>query len=163
MAKALVTGSFDPITRGHFALIEAASKAFDEVVVCMFLNPDKDYYFTTDERLAFIREGVRECGLTNVTVDFSDGYVADYAKANGIGVVARGVRNADDMAYELEMARYNAKRNPLLETWLWASSGEDSGISSTAVRNSLKNGVILEEMLLSSTVSLIAKSIRSVE
>ena len=157
MAKALVTGSFDPITRGHFAMIKAAADAFDEVTVCMFLNPDKSYMFTTEQRLAFIREGVAELGLSNVSVDFSSGYVADYAKARGIGFVARGVRNADDMAYELEMARYNHKRNPDLETWLWASTYEDEEISSTAVRELLKQGVAPKDMVLSSTLKLICE------
>ena len=158
MAKALLTGSFDPITRGHFALIQAASRAFDEVTVCMFINPDKTYTFTRENRLLFIREGIRELNLGNVKADACDGYVADYARAHDIGVVVRGVRNASDVAYELDMARYNRDRNPELETWLWVSSADDSGISSTAVRNALKNGVIPNEMLLSSTVKLIAEN-----
>jgi len=157
MAKVLLTGSFDPITRGHFAMIEIASRAFDEVTVCMFINPDKTYMFDQTQRLLFIREGIEELNLTNVKVDFSKGYVADYAKAHGIGFVARGVRNEDDMPYELEMARYNHKLNPELETWIWASTVEDAGISSTAVRESLKNGKIPTDMLLSSTVRLIGE------
>ena len=157
MAKVLLTGSFDPITRGHFAMIKAASRAFDEVVVCMFINPDKTYMFDQSYRLMFIREGVVELGLLNVTVDFSEGYVADYAKMRGIPFVARGVRNADDMAYELEMARYNHNRNSELETWFWASTLEESGISSTAVRRFLKDGVLPNDMLLSSTAKLIGE------
>ena len=122
MAKVLLTGSFDPITRGHFALIEAASRAFDEVTVCMFINADKTYMFDQADRLLFIREGIAELKLDNVKVDFSQGYVADYAKEHGIAFVARGVRNTEDMSYELEMARYNHDRNPDLETWIWAST-----------------------------------------
>lgn len=155
MTKALLTGSFDPITRGHIALLEAASRAFDEVTVCIFINPDKSYAFALEQRLAMIREGVRELALSNVRVDFSDGYVADYAKKHGIGVVVRGVRGVDDMAYELDMARYNHERNPELETWLWASSDDNAGISSTAVRKSLEKGDVPTEMLLSSTAEMI--------
>ena len=157
MTKALVTGSFDPITRGHFALIKAASDVFDDVTVCMFINPDKTYMFSTEQRLAFIREGIAELELSNVKVDFSDGYVAEYAKMHEIGCVARGVRNADDIAYELEMARYNHERNADLETWLWASTYEDAGISSTRVRELLQKGIVSKEMLLSSTQRLITE------
>ncbi len=157
MAEVLLTGSFDPITRGHFAMIETAARAFDEVTVCMFINPDKTYMFNREQRLLLIREGIKELNLGNVKVDFSDGYVADYAKSHGIGFVARGVRNADDMMYELEMARYNHERNPDLETWLWASTFEDAGISSSAARKSLKDGVIPQDMLLPSTAKLIGE------
>ena len=158
MAKALVTGSFDPITRGHFAMIEMVARIFDEVTVCIFVNPDKMYCFSKEERLAFIRAGIHELGLANVTADVSDGYVADYCKAHGIGFVVRGVRNADDMAYEAEMARYNHERNPLLETLMWQCPPESVGISSTAVRKSLEKGKIPDDMLLCSTMELIRKS-----
>ena len=158
MAKALVTGSFDPVTRGHFSLIQTASRAFDHVTVCIFVNPDKKYRFSVKERIAFIEAGIAELGIDNVTADYSSGYVADYAEEHGIEYVVRGIRTADDMAYELEMANYNHTRNPKLETLLWSATNNVE-ISSTAVRNSLKNGVILEKMLLSSTVSLIAEKL----
>ena len=157
MAKALVTGSFDPVTRGHFSLFAKAARGFDEVVVCIFRNHDKSYFFSEEERLNFIRVGLCEMGLTNVSVDISDGYVADYAKEKGIGFVVRGVRNTLDMAYELEMARYNTARNPDLETFLWAAPEIESNISSSAVRAALKEGRIPEELLLSSVANEIRK------
>ena len=156
MANALVTGSFDPVTVGHFALIEKAARAFDTVVVAIFRNPDKVYFFTEEERRFLIETGLRELGLANVSVDISDGYVADYAKEKGIGFVVRGVRNADDMAYELEMARYNNRRNPELETFLWGAPAEQSDLSSTKVREYLKKGEIPKALLLPSVAEAIA-------
>jgi len=157
MSKAMVTGSFDPVTRGHFALFELAAHCFDEVVVCVFRNPDKSYMFSEEERLQMIRQGLLECGLTNVIADASDGYAADYAKEHGISFVVRGVRTADDMAYELEMARYNQQRNPQMDTLMWATPIDHREISSTAVRTSLKNGVIPEDLLLPSVALEIKK------
>ena len=162
MAKALVTGSFDPVTRGHFSLIQTASRAFDHVTVCIFVNPDKKYRFSVKERIAFIVAGIAELGIDNVTADYSGGYVADYAEEHGIEYVVRGIRTADDMAYELEMANYNHARNPKLETLLWPTTG-NVGISSTAVRKSLDDGNIPTDMLLSSTVKLICDSLHGDE
>lgn len=155
MTKALVTGSFDPVTRGHFEIIERASRIFDEVTVCIFINPEKSYRFSEEERLSFIRMGIDELGLSNVKADVSSGYVADYAKEHSIGYVLRGVRNADDMAYEVAMARENNRRNPTLETLIWPSNEKSVGISSTAVRESLKKGIVLKEALLPSTAHAI--------
>lgn len=157
MAKALVTGSFDPVTRGHFSLFAKAARAFDEVVVCIFRNPNKSYFFSEEERLNFIRVGLCEMGLENVTADISDGYVADYAKEKGIGFIVRGVRSIDDMTYELEMARYNTARNPDVETFLWAAPKTESETSSSAVKAALKEGHIPEELLLPSVANEIRK------
>ena len=157
MTKVLITGSFDPVTVGHFSLVQKAAAIFDEVTLCLFVNPDKMYRFTLDERLEMLRCGACELGLSNVTVDASQGYVADYAAQKGIPFVLRGIRNGEDARYELDMARYNHTRNPALETLFWAADDQLAGISSTAVRKSLEKGVIPEDALLSSTVSLIQK------
>ena len=157
MSKALVTGSFDPVTRGHFALFEKASKAFDEVTVCIFRNPEKKYLFSEEERLRLITIGLSELGLSNVSVDVSDGYVADYAKEKGIGFVVRGVRNSADVEYETEMARYNTTRNPALETFLWVAPLSQSDMSSTAVRRALSEGLVPRELLLSSVADEIER------
>ena len=153
---ALVTGSFDPPTMGHLELIAEAARVFDEVVVCVFRNAEKEYLFSESERLKMLSAMIAERGLsTHVTVDVNDGYVADYAREKGIGFVFRGVRDEKDMAYEIDMARYNHTRNPQLETILWVAPTEQKGISSTEVRFSLQNGVIPDEFLPKSVAELI--------
>lgn len=145
--KALVTGSFDPPTLGHLELIVEAARVFDEVVVCIFRNSEKKYLFSESERFEMLTVMIRERGLSHVTVDVNDGYVADYAREKGIGFVFRGVRDEKDMAYETEMARYNHERNPGLETLLWVAPSEQKGISSTKVRVSLQKGEIPDDVL----------------
>lgn len=139
MRIALISGSFDPPTMGHLDLIKRARELFNEVVVCIFRNSEKQYLFTEKERLAMLSAMIAEAKLTFVRVDVSAGFVADYAQIHDIGYVVRGVRNADDMEYEIEMARYNKKRNPNLETLLLVAPSTFSGISSTEVRKRLKN------------------------
>ena len=153
--KALVTGSFDPPTLGHLELIAQAARLFDEVVVCVFRNSEKSYLFFESDRVEMLSAMIAERGLANVTVDVSDGYVADYAREKGIKFVFRGVRDEKDMAYEMDMARYNCNRNPGLETILWVAPDEQKGVSSTEVRNSLQKGVLPIEFLPKSVAEFI--------
>lgn len=155
--KALVTGSFDPPTKGHLELIAEATRLFDEVVVCVFRNSEKKYLFSEAERVEMLSAMVEENRLSGVTVDVSGGYVADYACEKGINIIFRGVRDEKDMAYEIEMARYNRNRNPGLETILWVAPLEHKGISSTEVRAMLQKGVLSEAFLTKSVIDLIAK------
>ena len=153
--KALVTGSFDPPTIGHIALIEKAAAVFDEVVVCVFRNSEKKYLFSETERAKMLSVAIEEYGLLNVTVDVSGGYVADYTRENGISFVVRGVRDAKDMAYETEMARYNHNLNPNMETLLWVAHEDKKGISSTEARKSIQQGDWDEDILPKSVLELI--------
>jgi pantetheine-phosphate adenylyltransferase len=136
--KALIPGSFDPVTNGHVELIRKVAAAFDEVTVGIFINPDKDYFFSEIERFEMLRCAIKD--IKNAKAEICSGYVADYCKEHGIGVLAKGVRNAVDYEYEAEMARFNKKRNPDADTVLFFSDDELSGISSSAVRQMHKDG-----------------------
>lgn len=153
--KVLVTGSFDPPTIGHLEMIAEAARMFDDVVVCVFRNQEKEYLFSESERAAMLYAMITEQGLSNVTVDVSGGYVADYARETGIGFVFRGVRDEKDMAYEMDMARYNHMRNPNLETVLWVAPTEQRNVSSTEVRSFLQKGIVPDEFLPKSVAALI--------
>lgn len=140
MKRVMVSGSFDPPTLGHLALMKQCAALFDEVVVCLFRNVDKRALFSVEDRLSMLRAMAEEAGLSSVRVDASDGYAADYAKSHDIGFVVRGLRDERDAAYEIEMARYNNKRSPGLETLLWVAPYEEREISSTEVRKKLLAG-----------------------
>lgn len=136
--KAIVTGSFDPITVGHADLIKRASQIFDEVYAVMFINPDKEYYFSFEKRLEMLKT---VCGdMKNVTVDSSLGYVVDYCAEHGIGIIVRGIRDAEDLKYETEMAEMNHTLNPDVETLFLPAKPELVSVSSTGVREAVKNG-----------------------
>ena len=155
--KALLTGSFDPPTVGHLDLITKAAGAFDEVVVCIFCTAQKAYMFTEEERLTMLRAMINEAELENVTADVNGGYVADYAKERDITCVVRGVRGMLDLEYEVEMAHYNKKRNPDLETFFWVAPESQEGISSTEARKVIRMGMDPDVFCTKAVVELIRK------
>lgn len=134
--KAIYTGSFDPLTLGHFNIIQRTSKMFDEVVILVASNVEKEPMFSIDERLNMLRNSCKE--FPNVAIESFDGLIADYVNENNIDVVVRGLRNPDDFAYELEMAQYNANLFCKdAETIFLMTAPEYSYISSSGVREIL--------------------------
>ncbi|MEG0918445.1 MAG: pantetheine-phosphate adenylyltransferase [Anaerovoracaceae bacterium] len=107
MNKALYAGSFDPLTSGHYNLIKRAAKLCDELVVGVIENPQKEPYFSSEDRVKLIEEAVK--GLPNVKADAFSGLLADYVNQNGFNMVVRGLRGNTDFDYELQMAHMNAR------------------------------------------------------
>lgn len=130
--KALVCGSFDPITFGHIDLIKRAASMFESVTVGIFINPDKKYLFSEEKRLQLVKEAIKD--IPNASADISSGMVAHYCQKNGIGAIVKGVRNEKDFAYEAKMAEFNKRLAPDTETVLILASPETAEISSTLVR-----------------------------
>lgn len=94
--RVLYPGSFDPVTEGHRDILWRAAALFDEVVVCVMVNPNKTGRYSLDERLSRLRTAAD--GLGNVTVEsYAGGLLVDYCRAAGIDLVVRGVRNATDV------------------------------------------------------------------
>ena len=130
--KALVCGSFDPITNGHVDLIKRAASMFEDVTVGIFVNSAKRYVFSEEQRLDLIREAIKD--VKNAHAELCSGLVARYCTDNGIGVIVKGVRNVKDYEYELDMALTNKLLAPGVETLLLPADPSLSGISSSAVR-----------------------------
>ncbi|MDD6310589.1 MAG: pantetheine-phosphate adenylyltransferase [Firmicutes bacterium] len=105
--KALYTGSFDPLTNGHFNIIERAAKLYDEVTVGVIVNPSKKSMFTLEEREDMIKEALKD--FDNVKVEHFSGLLADYVNSNKFNVVVRGLRATMDFEYEIQMAQMNAR------------------------------------------------------
>ena len=105
--KALYSGSFDPMTNGHLDIIERASKMFDELIVGVIVNPNKNALFTKEERVAMIEEVTAH--LPNVKVECFQGLLADYVNKNSFDAVVRGLRATTDFEYEIQMAQMNAR------------------------------------------------------
>ena len=138
MKKVLVSGTFDPPTKGHLSIIERCSEIFDETVVCIFVNVEKEPMFSVEERREMILAMCKD--LDGVTVDSWDEMLADYAKINGIRFVARGIRGEGDIGYEMYMARKNKEYNSELETIFFPAREGEENITSTLVRKSIKSG-----------------------
>lgn len=131
---AFIPGSFDPITLGHYDLIERASKMFEKVVVAVMINGEKRFAFTAEERYKFAVDGLKD--LENVEVIYSEGMVCEIAKELD-AVIVKGVRNTTDFDYEYNLSLINRSAGDV-ETLLLPASPETSFISSTMVREFLR-------------------------
>ncbi|HKU22834.1 MAG TPA: pantetheine-phosphate adenylyltransferase [Terriglobales bacterium] len=129
---AIYPGSFDPLTNGHLDLIERGAKIFDELIVAILRNPEKEPLFSLEERMEIIRAMTRQ--RDNVRVDSFDGLMVDYALRVGATAVLRGIRAISDYEYELQMALMNRKLEPRLETVFMMPAETYSYLSSRLVR-----------------------------
>jgi pantetheine-phosphate adenylyltransferase len=129
---ALYPGSFDPVTLGHWDLIQRAGKLVDHLVVAVLHNPSKKCAFTVAERVAFLRE--LTAGAPGVEVTTFHGLTVDFAKKLDAHFLIRGVRAFSDFEYEFQMALINRKLSPDLETLFLMPKEEYSVVSSGMVR-----------------------------
>jgi pantetheine-phosphate adenylyltransferase len=111
---AVFPGSFDPLTSGHVDINERGRFIFDRVIVSVLINRDKTPLFTTDERVAMIRDVFD--GHADVEVDTFDGLLVEYAERKGARAIIRGLRAVSDFEYEFQMALMNRRLNHHLET-----------------------------------------------
>lgn len=132
MLKAIYPGSFDPVTLGHWDLIQRAERMVDHLVVGVLHNPGKNPAFSVAERVDFLRELVAP--YDNVEVMTFHGLLVDFAKQQGAQCIIRGVRAFSDFEYEFQMALTNRKLSPTLETLFLMPSEEYSVLSSRIVR-----------------------------
>ena len=132
LVRAIYPGSFDPLTNGHLDLIERGSKIFEELIVAILRNSEKDPLFTLPERKEMLQEMVKH--YPNVRVDSFEGLLVDYAMKKNAKAVLRGIRAISDYEYELQMALMNRKLQPQLETVFMASGETYSYLSSRLVK-----------------------------
>jgi pantetheine-phosphate adenylyltransferase len=135
---AIYPGSFDPVTNGHLDLIHRGAKIFDELVVAILRNPEKDPLFSVAERREMLEAMTKE--LPNVRVDEFQGLLVDYAHTHHAAAVLRGIRAISDYEYELQMAMMNRKLDPNLETIFMMPAEKYSYLSSRLVREVVKLG-----------------------
>jgi len=138
MTTAVYPGTFDPITNGHFDLIERASRLFDKVVVAIATSPGKGPVLDLDTRIGLAREVV--AGLGNVEVVGFSGLMTEFMKQQQARVLLRGLRAVSDFEYELQLANMNRAQMPELETVFLTPEVENSYISSTLVREIARLG-----------------------
>ena len=137
MKIAIYPGSFDPITNGHLDILERASKIFDKVIIAVASNSEKKGFLATKTRIELIQQAVQH--ISNVEVDSFEGLTADFAKIKNAQVLIRGLRNSIDFEYELQLAQINNALNKTLETVSFFTKPEHTFISSSMVRDILKN------------------------
>ena len=138
MKIAAFCGTFDPVTYGHLDIIERASKLFDQLVVFISPNSDKNNEFTEEKRLKWLNESTKH--LSNVTGKIQSGLVVEACKSVNATVLVRGIRNGVDCTYEQNMAFMNARLNEDIETVCLFTRPEYSLYSSSNVRELFKYG-----------------------
>ncbi len=131
MRRAIYPGSFDPVTNGHIDVIERARKLFDEVIVAVAVNDQKQPLFALDDRLAMLRkaitiEGVRVAPMTGLLVEF--------AASENAHAVIRGLRAISDFEFEFQMALMNRKLDEEIETIFLMPKEEYTYLSSRIVK-----------------------------
>ena len=135
MTKAVYPGTFDPMTLGHFDLIQRASKLYDKLVVAVAATSKKQgALFGAEERLEMIREDVRKAKLRNVEVKLLDTLLVDFCRREKAHVVIRGVRVYSDFEYEFQMALTNRRMAPEIETLFMMPSENLAYVTASTVR-----------------------------
>lgn len=135
---AIYPGSFDPLTNGHLDLIARGSRIFEQLIVAILKNPDKNPLFSVAERREMLQEATAQFG--NVRVDTFEGLLVHYAAQVQAGIILRGIRAVSDYEYELQMALMNRKLAPHIETVFMMPAEAYSYVSSRLVKEIVQLG-----------------------
>lgn len=135
---AIYPGSFDPITNGHFDLIQRSSRIFDHLIVALLTNAEKQPLFSVEERVEMLKEVTGD--MKNVSVDTFSGLLVEYAVKKGARAIVRGIRAFSDYEYEIQMALTNRKLQPKLETLFLMPAEEYAYISSRLAKEICRHG-----------------------
>ncbi len=130
--RAVYPGSFDPVTFGHFDIMERASQTVDELVVGVLENHAKIALFSVEERVKMLKIITKD--LPNVRVESFHGLSVDFAREQGAGFIVRGLRAITDFEFELQMAQTNRIMAPKIDTIFLTTNLEYAYLSSTTVK-----------------------------
>ncbi len=143
---AVCPGSFDPPTEGHLNIIERALKLYDKVIVAVAVNSQKQGTFTTEERIALLKELFK--GRAGVEIDSFEGkLLVDYARSKKAQVILKGLRTIQDYEYEFQMALANKQIAPDIETVFMMTASQFSHISSSLIKEIVSLGGSGEGMI----------------
>ena len=136
MRRAVFAGSFDPVTTGHIDIVERAAAMFDELIVCIFHNVQKEGCFPLDDRIQFLREATAH--VPNARVDVFSGLLTDYMKRENARVVVRGLRSVKDFEYEENHAAMVRHLMPESDTIFLLTRPDLTFVSSSGVRELIR-------------------------
>jgi pantetheine-phosphate adenylyltransferase len=134
--RAIYPGSFDPITNGHLDIIKRGAKLFDEIIIAILDNPDKQPMFSLSERRAMLAEVLPEidAGNCRLLVEDFQGLLVEYAKRREVQTIVRGIRAVSDYEYELQMALMNRRLEPNIQTVFLMAADKYSYVSSRLIK-----------------------------
>lgn len=154
---AIFPGSFDPITRGHLDVIHRGNKLFDRLIIAVGQNPDKDEFFTPEERVEMIRELTAE--MPRIRVESYSCLTVEFARQMKADVMLRGMRNLTDVSYEFQLAMTN-RTVAGIETVFVMTSEEFGYVNSTMVRQLALLGGDVSKLIPESVYHRLRKKIK---
>lgn len=159
--RVVCPGSFDPITLGHLDIFTRAAANWEEVVVLVTYNPNKNGLFTAEERIELIEKSIAAIpnGPKNITVDTWDKLLVDYLNENNIQAMVKGLRSSLDYEYELPMAQMNQRLSGA-ETYFLLTSPEYGYVSSTLCKEVAKYGGDVSGLLPEPVVAAVEDKFR---
>jgi len=153
---AIYPGSFDPITNGHVDLIHRACKLFDEVIIAITQNTNKDSFLSINQRVKAVETAIEP--LTNTRVLSFDSLLVDFAREHNAQIIIRGLRAVSDFDYEFQLSGMNKRLNPTIETLFMTPSEEFANISSSLVREILSLGGDISQFVPESVKTILLSS-----
>ena len=158
MRVGLYPGSFDPVTNGHLDVIERARKLFDEVIVSVAHNDEKQPLFTLEERLDLLREALGK--IDNVRIAHFEGLLVDFAIKENAGAVIRGLRAISDFEFEFQMALMNRKLEGAVETIFLMPKEEYTYLSSRIVKEIARLGGDVSSFVAAPVAKALGKKLK---
>ncbi|MBA2433267.1 MAG: pantetheine-phosphate adenylyltransferase [Chthoniobacterales bacterium] len=155
MRRAIYPGSFDPVTNGHLDVIERARKLFDEVIVAVAHNDQKQPFFPLEQRLELLRATIG--GADHVRVEPLDGLLVEFAVQQNAIAVVRGLRAVSDFEFEFQMALMNRKLESSVETIFLMPKEEYTYLSSRIVKEIARLGGDIASFVPPHVVEAIAR------
>ena len=135
---AIFPGSFAPFTVGHQSIVDRAIPLFDKIIIAIGINGEKNQYFSIEERMSWIESVYKN--NPNIKVKRYEGLTVDFCKKENANYILRGLRDSHDFKFEKNIAQMNKELNATIETIFIITPSEISHISSSIIRDIIKNG-----------------------
>ncbi|MEI6455240.1 MAG: pantetheine-phosphate adenylyltransferase [bacterium] len=142
---AVFPGSFDPITRGHESVIRRALPLFDRIIIAIGENSEKSCYFTLEQRLGWVKKIFGS--EPSVGIEVYHGLTVDFCRKTGAQYILRGLRTSADFEFERGIGQMNKIMVPVIETVFLLCSPEYASLSSSIVRDIIRNGGAVEQFV----------------
>ena len=142
---AIFPGSFSPFTVGHQSVVDRTLPLFDKIIISIGINSEKNQYFSIEERLQWIKDVYGN--NPKIEIKFYEGLTVDFCKKENANYILRGLRDSHDFKFEKGIAQMNKDLNKEVETIFIITPPEISHISSSIVRDIIKNGGEVSQFL----------------